>query len=463
MSYNPNSKYGLTEVFVKHDYYSKLRIKIVKKQDDKLILLKYTGDELQEVSEVQTTKKLYPVTKGFMQVETDDSYFYFYESGEHSIYRYKYIKHEGSSRSSKTYSLIEAAIRECEESPNERISVWRDTQTSLGDTVWNDIKQIYPLSGRSYKFPRNTTAIYFDNGATLEPHGADATNAHGFTQKIAWLNEPYKITKETFDQIDMRAEQIWIDLNPPNKHWSDSLNNHPRCKVIHSTFMQNPFCPIEMKLKILSYDPSNPVNVKNGTADAYMWSVYGLGQKAEKPHRIFKGWQKIKEKDFFDLPYTSYYATDFGLSAPTANIEFKFDGDRTFFVHQHLYKPLNEIPCSLSEMFEKLGHAKNKENIVDSSNELNKSEGTKLKNAGFNAIFAQKGHGSVNAGIETLQKCQVCYTDTSEDFEDEYYNYSWKVWRGIVMDEPDDNQNDHALDAFRMGVSWYVKTRYLKF
>ena len=152
---------------------------------------------------------------------------------------------------------------------------------------------------------------------------------------------------------------------------------------------------------------------------------------------------------------------DFGLSAPTANIEFKFDGDKTFFFHQRLYKPMNQMTGSLSEEFELLKTIKHKENIVDSGNELNKSEGQKLKNSQYNIIFAQKGHGSVNAGIETLQKCSVFYTVSSNDLEQEYENYSWKVWQGIQLDEPEDNCNDHALDCCRMGVSWYVKTRYL--
>jgi hypothetical protein len=139
----------------------------------------------------------------------------------------------------------------------------------------------------------------------------------------------------------------------------------------------------------------------------------------------------------------------------------KFDGDKTFFFHERLYKPMNEMPGTLSDKFDELGLIKNKENIADSGNELNKSEGQKLKNSGYNIIFAQKGHGSINAGIETLQKCNVYYTASSINLEQEYENYSWKVWQGIQMDVPEDNCNDHALDCCRMGVSWYVKTRYL--
>jgi PBSX family phage terminase large subunit len=454
-------EYGVTEVFVKHDYFSSLKIKLVEKVNDKLFLYEDKGDKCVLIKEIFTDKKLYEIKKGFFLYELRNNFFYFYEEGDYSFFRYKYVKHVGSSRSSKSWSLEECAIRNCEENNNLRITVWRDSRESLGNSVWKDFRKIFPLSGRKYKFTRNTVPIFLDNGSVIEPHGDDTTNAHGITQDKAWLNEPYKMSKETFDQIDMRSEQIWIDINPSSRHWSDELDNHPRCKVIHSTFQNNPFCPAGQKLKILSYDPTNSINVANSTADAYMWNVYGLGLKAEKPNRIFKGWKKIADRVFFDLPYQSYYATDFGLSAPTANLEIKFDGDKSFFVHQKIYKPLNQIPHTLSEEFEIKGLIKSKENICDSGNELNQSETRKLRNAGYNIITAIKGQGSVNAGIETIQKCNVYYTETSTDFEEEYDEYSWKIWQGIQMDVPEDRSKDHALDCLRMFVNWYVKTRRL--
>lgn len=453
--------YGVTEVFVKHDYFSSLRIKLVEKVNDKLFLYEDKGDKCVLVREIETAKKLYPIQKGFFLYELPENFFYFYESGEYSLFRYKYIKHVGSSRSSKSWSIEEAILRDCEQTDNTRITVWRDTRESLGNSVWKDFKKIFPLSGRSYKFPRNTVPIFLPNGSVIEPHGDDTTNAHGVTQDKAWLNEPYKMTKETFDQIDMRAEQIIIDINPTGKHWAEQLDKHPRCKVIHSTFKDNPFCPVGQKLKILSYDPDNPINVANGTANRYMHDVYALGKRAEKPNKIFFNWKNITDKEFEDLPYPSYLGLDFGLSAPSALVEMKFDGDRTFFLKQRMYCPLNKLEGSLSEEFERLKIPKHKEIICDSGNEINKNEGIKLRNAGYNVIFAQKGSGSISAGIETIQKAQIRYTIESEDLEDEYNDYSWKIWQGIQMDVPEDNQNDHLLDASKYVIVWYVKTRRL--
>lgn len=453
-------EYGVTEVFIKHDYFSELKIKVVKKDKDVLTLCKDTGEELVDVCLIETDKKLYPVKEGFFTYEIPKNTYYFYEDGEYSIFRYKYIKHVGSSRSSKSFSIEESAIRKCETIPNLRYTVWRDTRESLGNSVWKDFRKIFPLSGRSYKFTKNTVPIWFDNGSIIEPHGDDTTNAHGITQDIAWLNEPYKMTKETFDQIDQRANQIIIDINPSGKHWSDDLDNHPRCKVIHSTFRLNPFCPIEQKRKILSYDPSNPINVKNGTADDYMWNVYGLGLKAEKPNRIFKNWKVMTDLEFDSLPYPMYYGMDFGLSAPTTLVAMKFDGDESFFFKELLYKPMNEMQGTLSDELHNLGINKNIELVCDSSNDINKTEGQKLINSGYNVIFALKGKGSVISGIELLQKKRVYYTASSTNLENEYENHSWRVVQGVKLDEPEQG-NDHLLDAMKYVSSWYSRVHYL--
>ena len=108
-------------------------------------------------------------------------------------------------------------------------------------------------------------------------------------------------------------------------------------------------------------------------------------------------------------------------------------------------------------MCDKLEIPKHKQIICDSGNELNKEEARKLKNAGYNVINAKKGSGSISAGIETMQKSKIHYTRESNNIETEYENYSWKIWQGIQMDVPEENGDDHALDAMKYVISWFVK------
>jgi beta-lactamase class D len=60
----------------------------------------------------------------------------------------------------------------------------------------------------------------------------------------------------------------------------DDLVKQDNAILIHSTFKIILSLPLEQR-KILSYEPTE-YNKQQATADAYMWSVYGLGLKAEK-------------------------------------------------------------------------------------------------------------------------------------------------------------------------------------
>ncbi len=377
--------------------------------------------------------------------------------------KYKYIINSGSSRSSKTFSTLQIFWILAWTKPRTKLAVFRNTKKDCKDTILQDMLKYYPTLDNydAIKFNKTESIFSFPNGSTINIEGTDdELKVHGYHSDYLWFNEFYKMPKETFDQLDMRCSvAVFMDYNPVGKLWSDDLVKQDNAILIHSTFKDNPFCPLEQKKKILSYEPTD-YNIQQNTASDYMWNVYGLGLKAEKPNRIFKNWKIISDEEFDMLPYPNYYGMDFGLSAPTTLVEMKFDGDQTFFFKELLYKPMNEMNGTLSDELHNLGIDKRKELIVDSSNEINKTEGQKLRNSGFNVIFALKGKGSVISGIELLQKKQVYYTKSSFNLEQEYENHSWRVVQGIQLDEPEQG-NDHAIDGCKYVSSWYARTNYL--
>src|ERR1051325_8245993 len=174
--------------------------------------------------------------------------------------KYRYIINKGSSRSSKTLSIIDCYDLYARSLTNKRMTVWRDTKTDCRKTVLNDVLKRLKSTGR-YKvnqdFNKTESIFTYNTDSTFEIHGTDdEETVHGLTQDCAWLNEPYKISKETFDQIDQRTSDfVLIDMNPKKAHWCDDLEKDPRAIVIHSTFKDNPFCPPEQRAKILSYQP----------------------------------------------------------------------------------------------------------------------------------------------------------------------------------------------------------------
>ncbi|QHB38664.1 terminase large subunit [Flavobacterium phage vB_FspS_filifjonk9-1] len=377
--------------------------------------------------------------------------------------KYKYIINSGSSRSSKTFSILQIFWILAWSKERTKLSVFRNTKKDCKDTILQDMLKYYPtLDNYEFvKFNKTESIFTFPNGSTINIEGTDdELKVHGYHSDYLWFNEFYKMPKETFDQLDMRCSvAVFMDYNPVGRLWSDDLIKQDNAKLIHSTFKDNPFCPLEQKKKILSYEPTE-YNLQQLTANAYMWQVYGLGLKAEKPNKIYHNWKVIPDDEFDMLPFSTYYGMDFGLSSPTAMVQMKFDGDKTFFFKEILYKPLNHIEGTLSTELDNLKIPKHIEIICDVGNELNKTEMQKLRNAGYNVLPAMKGAGSILSGIETIQKSTIYYTKSSKNIENEYDTYSWRIAQGVQLDEPEQT-DDHLLDAMKYVISWYRRTRYL--
>lgn len=433
------------------------------------------------------------------------------DTGKH-LYKYRYIIHQGSSRSSKTVSILQACYLNAYRGKGERISVWRATKKDCKDTVGKDMEDMYPsLPNYKYVTYNKTETIYrFPTGSRIEITGTDEANkAHGYKTTDSWLNEPYDISRATFDQIDQRCERhIIIDYNPKIDHWVDELKKNPRAIVIHSALPDNPFCPAESRRKILGYQPismcyavqelkmpvkkamsydlvANPagltprqlnelkrcrLNEEIGTADAYNWSVYGLGVKGERPNRIFR-WQPISVQEYMDLEAEEYGGVDWGLVDPWGVLKAKYY-DGALYLHEVNYTSENELrrkltPTELKQVegddeglvmwrFRQLGF---KEDAVIVCDNNRPAKIRALKQAGYEcAIAASKLKGSVLDGISLLKNLKVYYTVTSVNLAAEQEAYSYATDRyGVVLEKPEEG-NDHLMDPARY-VANYLRTK----
>lgn len=429
--------------------------------------------------------------------------------------KYKYIINTGSSRSSKTYSILQAHYLFASENPNMRISIWRETKQDTKNTVLADFrKAIVNFPNNENVIFNKTESIYtFPNKSTIEICGGDDENrVHGFQGDVAHFNEPYKISKETFDQIDMRTSGfILIDWNPKSGHWIDILSKLENAIVIHSTFKDNPFCPEQQRNKILSYQPieftdvvlnglinekqareynaiENPLNFSKkqlneltrcvlndsyGTANRFNWQVYGLGEKSEKPNRIFS-WKEIPDHEYHEIKAPIYIGNDWGKVDPWAIAEVKYQ-DGCLYLNELNYLSENKIRENLKAQeritlneqdeesmdeglvkwyFDRLGISK-KSTIICDSNRPRKIAA--LRRIGYDyAEPASKPGGSIIDGIDLLENLKVFYTSSSTNIAYEQENYSRKVDRyGTVLEEPEDKDN-HQIDCCRY-VALYLQ------
>ena len=368
---------------------------------------------------------------------------------EESIPRYRYIVNEGGSRSSKTWSILQLLFYIIATIARKRITIWRLEKTTCRATLLKDFENILSLNGLFDVLRQNKTeGVFFNdaNRSSTEFNGTDdKRKVHGLTQDIAFFNEVNEMNKEVFNQIDQRTgDCIFIDWNPSEDHWIDEIKQHHRAILIHSTYRDNPFCPDEVVRKLDSYEPT-PENITNGTADVYMWEVYGLGLRAERPHQVFpKKWTEISLQAFQEIPADSYYGLDFGESNPTAIVEIKFH-ENCFYFHEVLYKAGNEID-NLTEEMRNLGIPKDSHIICDSAEPLSIYE---LSESGFNVFPAHKGDGSVMTGIKFIRQKQCYVTSASRNLIKEKHNYSYHLDRYGKPEDKPIKKDDHILDALR--------------
>jgi hypothetical protein len=437
------------------------------------------------------------------------------ERNDDGTRKYKYIILEGSSRSSKTQSTIQIVHQQCSTNLNYRVSVWRDTKSDCVATIGFDVDRVFPELPNWNFITKNQTKHHYKfwTNSVFELNGSDDENkVIGFQGEVSWINEPYKMGKKTFDQLDMRTtEFVIIDWNPKQSHWVEDIKKDKRAITIHSTWKDNPFCPYEQKQKILSYQPVSMCDavesailsvdeafdydiIKNekgltqrqlkelsrcilnhdkNSASEFNWKVYGLGLKAELPNRIFRHFKKITKSQFDAIQSESYYGVDWGQVDPFGIIEVKYY-DSTIYVHEHNYLSENEIKAGMTHeelaniinseegivkyIFEKAKINKNAYIICD-NNRPDKINA--LYYSGYsNALKANKK--TIVDGINILSQLNVCYTQESINFDYEQENYLWKVDRyGIVVEEPQDKDN-HLIDPLRYVVTFLKNQSIIK-
>lgn len=369
----------------------------------------------------------------------------------------------GGSRSSKSWSILQLFITILLSRHNIFITIWRNTAKTCRSTVRRDFKNILASDPFLYNaFVENKTEATFtskDTQSVILFEGADDIGkVLGLAQHISFFNEVTEFNEDVYLQITQRtSETIFADYNPSKNFWFERFRDDPRTIFDHSTYRDNPFCPAEIVIQLNGYDPSVPANIASGTANQYMYDVYCEGIRAERPNKIYRGWETIPD-DFFDkIPSDSFFGLDFGLSSPNALVEAKFDGKRTFYFRERLYASQRELTTNLPAALEKVAPELKDQGslLVCDSAKMAIVESLQLE--GFTAVGALKGPGSLDSGITFLQSCRVFYTRGSRNIgkEEEMYSYDTDR-RGNILDKPEPGQDDHILDAARY-VATYIQ------
>nr|DAL98501.1 MAG TPA: terminase large subunit [Caudoviricetes sp.] len=351
---------------------------------------------------------------------------------------YRYVVNKGSTRSSKTYSVLQLLYLIAELSAKPRIiSIVSETMPHLKKGCIRDFKEILQNENKWNENNWNeTNSIYKVNNSTIEFFSVDnPSKVHGPARDILYVNECINIEYEIYRQLAIRTrETIFLDCNPCFAFWLDEkvLIQTTEALLIHSTYKDNEYLT-EAQIK----------EIESNKNDANWWKVYGLGLTGSLVGAIMQNWDIVKQMP--ENYKKRWIGIDFGYTNdPTAIIDIRLAGGE-LWINELLYaKGYDNL--MIAEHLEICGLPKGIEIVADSAEPKSIAE---IRSKGWRVEPAKKGKDSVNTGISILNRYVKHITENSTSVINEYRNYRWQINEfGDPTNVPTDKFN-HSIDAQR--------------
>jgi phage terminase large subunit len=350
----------------------------------------------------------------------------------------RFIINQGSSRSTKTYSIIQLLIYIALTNGSTNISIVRESLPLLKRTVIKDFVDIMnELEIYDSNLHNMTEHIYkFKNKSIIKFVSTDeVSKLRGLKQDILFINEANLISLEAFIQLNIRtSKKVFMDFNPSeiDSYIYDILNNEPEKSIlIHSTYKDNPFLPKEQIKEIESLIKVDPEYHR----------VYALGLPPTNNNRIYSHFTIVSSiPEEYKL---SSIGIDFGFNDPTALV-YIYEYDQKYIFEEKIYQSYLTSP-ELITLMNDLNISKLVKIYADTARpEIIKE----MKQAGYRVENAIK---DIKEGINCVKSHQIAILNTSINLINESKKYMWKTINDRITDTPIDMFN-HLCDAFRYGL-----------
>lgn len=348
---------------------------------------------------------------------------------------------QGSSRSAKTWSVVQFLCIYCFNNAGTTVSIIRAGMPSIKRTVYRDFKNVMlSLGWWNDKSMNKSEYVYtFPNGSWIEFFSTDnEQKVRGSKRKILFVNEANELSFIEWQQLQMRTTEFSIlDYNPSfsEEHWINQVNEEKSTYWFISTYKDNPFLEQKVIDEIESLKWKNPS----------LWRIYGLGQRAIVEGLIF---ENVVVSDYIPVEARrrKWYGIDLGYTNdPTAIVMVCVYGNDMY---------IDEV-CYQTKMLSD-DIIKACKDVRDAPEFICESADPRLideiYNAGVDIKAVQKFPGSIKAGIMKMQQYRIHITSRSTNIRKEFKNYTWRQDKeGKWLNEPIDCYN-HAIDACRYVV-----------
>lgn len=372
----------------------------------------------------------------------------------------------GGRGSGKSWFASQKCILRCFRQPGHRIAVFRKIARTLRQSVYQRILdqlsfwKLLPFC----KVNKTDMTITFPNGSQIIFLGLDESEKIKSLEGVTsvWLEEMTEFSEQDLEDIDMiiRGEcgsykQVIGTLNPKTSlHWIKKrfFDGRASDATTHvSTYLDNDYRDRNLDKQMADLRKRNPA-LAAVYADAEWGILEGL---IYQPPRM--------ELDYPDAFDDEVYGLDFGFNNPTALVwiggkDIQPGGDLgkgDVYLRESIYQSELTTPQLAMKMRE-LKVDKRARIYADSAQPGMIQE---LKSAGFNVLPADKGPGSVEAGIKFVQGLTIHTLPENSNLNSEFQTYSWEVDKnGNALDKPT-KFFDHLMDAMRYGVATHWKRK----
>ena len=398
---------------------------------------------------------------------------------------------EGSSRSGKTWSSADKIIHICTEiEVSCTINIYRQTYAEFKETLYEDFKRRLDDFDLDNPFKRLQEVKSFKIGKNkITFIGCDRLGSkHGAGCDYAFFNEMMHIDNSVFDQVEMRCRKYWWgDYNPSaTEHYIfDKVVTRRDVTFLRTTFLDNPHISPKERNKILSYEPwetnsykvvdneiiynglpvdennqppPNIDNIDQGTADEFMWKVYGLGLRGAMKGQIYK---HVKWIDKFPEGVGYHYGVDFGFTSdPSTIVKYARVGKSIY--KQLLWYAPTETANDMENALIHAGVTKYDPITADSSDKYtSEKKGTvqmvrDLQDRGWEIHKVSKTKGVTYWVLDVRDYTIHIVKDMTSDEGKKMYqaakkeqeNYKWQEINGIQINQPIDKW-DHFWNGGR--------------
>ena len=309
----------------------------------------------------------------------------------------------GGAGSGKSVFVVQKLILKALNS-KRKILVCRKVGATIRDSIFAEFKdKLYPFSMFINSINKTDLTITFVNGSEIIFKGLDDSEKIKSIQGIddVVIEEATEITQDDFSQLSLRLRsnkphnQIHLMFNPVSKaNWAYRyfFETKPpaNCKIIHSTFKDNPKLPQDYIAELQRLKLTNPNYYK----------IYVLGEFATLDKLIFQNVkiQLIPREEVEKLPF--WVGLDFGyINDPSAITWGRYDSVNSIIYICGEYTKTGMTNDKIAKVIKALGFAKERI-IADSAEEKSIEE---IRRLGIPRIKgAIKGVGSVKLGIDKL-------------------------------------------------------------